>query len=411
MVRAIRRLFGAGDLPRTYWFLWAGTIVNRLGGFVLPFLTLYLTGERGLTVGQAGVMVSLFGAGSFVASLVGGELADRLGRRPVMLLSLFLAPIAMLTVGMAIAIPLIAASTLALGFFTDLYRPAVNAAVADLVPPAERPRAYGYIYWAINLGAAIAPLLAGLMARRNYLLLFIGDALTTFLFGLLVVWGVSETRPSVHAGRETTTLKGRIAALRAEPYLIAFAGLALVFGTIYQQGYVAMPVDMRAHGLTPELYGLAISLNGGLIVLLGIPASNRAARWPRFRAMAVASLLLGIGYGILPLASGFAVYALSVAVWTMGEIAGASVAPTVVADLSPTEMRGLYQGVFGAAWGLAHFAGPVIGGWVMERFGAHELWLACLAAGIAVAAGHLAIAPGATRRIRQVRGEVDEVRL
>jgi MFS family permease len=92
----------------------------------------------------------------------------------------------------------------------------------------------------------------------------------------------------------------------------------------------------------------------------------------------------------------------------MGEIAGASVAPSVVADLSPVDMRGLYQGVFGAAWGLAHFTGPVLGGWAMERFGAHDLWLACLAAGIAVAAGHLAIARGATRRIRQVRGESGE---
>jgi MFS family permease len=162
---------------------------------------------------------------------------------------------------------------------------------------------------------------------------------------------------------------------------------------------------MRAHGLTPELFGLAISLNGALIVVLGIPASNRAARWPRFGAMAAASLLLGIGYGIPAIASSFAVYALSVAVWTMGEIAGATVAPAVVADLSPIDMRGLYQGVFGSAWGLAHFTGPVLGGWVMERFGAQGLWLACLATGIALAAGYLAMAPGASRRIRAVRDE------
>src|SRR3990172_7824280 len=103
--------FRRSGLPRTFWLLWAGTIVNRLGGFVIPFLALYLTGPRGLPVSQAALMVSLFGAGSFGASLIGGELADRLGRRPVMLISFFIAPLAMLMVGLAQPIAVIAAAT------------------------------------------------------------------------------------------------------------------------------------------------------------------------------------------------------------------------------------------------------------------------------------------------------------
>src|SRR3970040_2457805 len=91
--------FRRSGFPRTFWLLWAGTIVNHLGGFVIPFLALYLTGPRGLPVSQAALMVSLFGGGSFVASLVGGEIADRLGRRPVMLLSLLVAPAAVLAGG------------------------------------------------------------------------------------------------------------------------------------------------------------------------------------------------------------------------------------------------------------------------------------------------------------------------
>jgi MFS family permease len=118
-------------LPRTYWFIWTGTLVNRLGGFVIPFLTLYLTAQREIPVSQAALMVSLYGAGSFLAQLSGGELTDRLGRRPVMLMSFFITPIFMIALGLARDLALISAATFLVGFFMDLYRPAVGAAIAD----------------------------------------------------------------------------------------------------------------------------------------------------------------------------------------------------------------------------------------------------------------------------------------
>ena len=95
-MQTIRSRFASltADLPSMYWFLWLGILINRLGIFVIPFLTLYLTSQRGVSVHQAVLTVSLFGAGSFASQLVGGEFADRLGRRPVLLMSLFSAPMA-----------------------------------------------------------------------------------------------------------------------------------------------------------------------------------------------------------------------------------------------------------------------------------------------------------------------------
>lgn len=394
-------------LPPTYWLLWLGTLINRLGGFVVPFLTLYLTDQRGIPVSQAALMVSLFGIGSFSAALVGGELADRLGRRPVLLMSFLIAPANMILLGLARPVALIAPLTLLQGFFTDLYRPAVNATVADLVPSAGRPRAYGYIYWAINLGAAIAPVVAGLMARLNYFLLFLGDALTTFIFGLIVVWGVRETRPAEAHATARVSVRERAAMLGREPLLLLFCGLILFFGMIYMQGYVTLPLDMQANGMRPDQYGLVIAINGALIVLVNIPISNSAVRWPRFAALAVAALLLGTGYGLTSFSSTLPLYALSVAIWTLGEIAGSAVAPAVVADLSPIDLRGLYQGVFGAAWGLSFFLGPMIGGWVYEHLGARVLWMGCFALACLVALGYLGMARPAQRRMSRTPAAAD----
>jgi MFS family permease len=386
-------------LPPTYWLLWTGTLINRLGGFVIPFLTLYLTTQRKIPVSQAALMVSLFGAGSFLAQLTGGELTDRLGRRPVMLTSFLVTPVAMVTLGLSRALPLIAISTFAVGFFTDLYRPAVGAAIADLVPSESRTRAYGYNYWAINLGAAVAPVIAGLLAKYTYLALFIGDALTTFIFGLIVYFGIYETRPVEAQGAKGATLQERFIQLKREPILLLFSFLALFFGIIYMQGFVTLPVDMGSYGLGPDKYGLAIAINGFLIVLVSIPISNMAGRWPRFEAMAISAALLGLGFGFTALANTFPLYALSVGIWTLGEIAASAVAPAIIADLSPVELRGLYQGIFGSAWGLSFFIGPLLGGWVYEHLGANVLWGGCLALGILLALGFLTLRAPAKRRM------------
>lgn len=372
-------------LPPTYWLIWTGTLINRLGGFVIPFLTLYLTIQRQIPVSQAALMVSLFGAGSFIAQLTGGELTDRLGRRPVMLMSFFITPIFMVALGFAESLLLISISTFLVGFFTDLYRPAVGAAIADLVPPEARTRAYGYNYWAINLGAAIAPLLAGLIAEYNYLTLFIADAVTTSIFGFIVLFGIRETRPQEAGQSSGTPLSERISQLKRAPILLWFTFLVLFFGMIYMQGNVTLPLDMQSNGLGPKQYGTAIAMNGLLIILVTIPVSNMAANWPRFETIAVATLLLGLGFGFTALASTLPIYMVSVAIWTLGEIAGTAVGPAIIADLSPPGLRGLYQGVFGSAWGLAFFLGPLAGGWIYQHFGKNTLWNACLILGIVLA--------------------------
>ena len=384
-------------LPPTYWLIWTGTLINRLGGFVIPFLTLYLTVQRQIPVSQAALMVSLFGAGSFIAQLTGGELTDRLGRRPVMLMSFFITPIFMVSLGFAENLIIISASTFLVGFFTDLYRPAVGAAIADLVQPEARTRAYGYNYWAINLGAAVAPLLAGLIAEYNYLTLFIADAVTTSIFGFIVLFGIRETRPPEAKQTSSTSLSERMEQLKRAPILLWFSFLVLFFGIIYMQGNVTLPLDMQSNGLGPKQYGTAIALNGLLIILVTIPVSNMAANWPRFETIAVSTLLLGLGFGFTALASTLPFYMISVAIWTLGEIAGTAVGPAIIADLSPPDLRGLYQGVFGSAFGLSFFFGPLVGGWVYENLGKNSLWIACLVLGVIVSIGFILL----SRKARQ----------
>jgi MFS family permease len=390
------------DLPAPFWFLWFGTVINRLGGFAVPFLMLYLTARLEVTPATAAIVVSALGAGSFIAQLTGGELADRLGRRPVMMLSLFVAPVAMLSLGLVQDIGLIVVACFALGFFTDLFRPAMSAAVIDLVPAEKRTRAFGYIYWAINLGAALAPIAAGLLANFDYFLLFFLDAVTTAVFGIIVLLRVPETQSLEIAEAARLKTRARVGTALRDPMLMVFVFLSLLVGLIYSQSHVTLPLEMAANGLPPSDYGLAIAVNGALIVLITLQVARRVERLPRYGIMATAGLLLGIGFGLTALAGSLAAFAFTVVIWTLGEVIGAAVAPVIVSEMSPPQLRGLYQGIWGSSWGLAFFIGPALGGFIFQNYGSDSLWATMLGLGVFLFFAYLLLAIPARRRAEAV---------
>ncbi|HUP83822.1 MAG TPA: MFS transporter [Candidatus Limnocylindria bacterium] len=400
IARSLQRFSPYGrELPAEFWFLWLGTVINRLGGFAVPFLMLYLTAKLQMDPASAALYVSGLGAGSFVAQLVGGEIADRFGRRPVLLFSLFTSPLAMLTLGIARDTWLIAVAMFLLGFLTDLFRPAMSAAVVDLVPAEKRTRAFGYIYWAINLGAALAPIAAGLLANFDYFLLFLVDAVTTAAFGVIVLLRVSETQAAEHkvAAKEANT-RARLGMALGDPMLLFFFVLSVCVGLIYSQSHVTLPLDMAAAGLPPSDYGLAIAVNGFLIILVTLKVARLLERLPRYPVIAFSALLLGAGFGLTALASTLPFYALTVIVWTVGEVIGAAVAPVIVSDMSPAALRGLYQGIWGSSWGLAFFIGPALGGFIFGQYGPAVLWTGTFVLGIVIALGFLALSIPARRR-------------
>lgn len=407
MGNGLRPMLGASSPPpisslppfsRPFWVLFAGTLVNRLGLVVLPFLTLYLTGVKGYSVETATLLVSLHGAGGFAAGFAGGALADRIGRKPVLVGSMLGGAVLFAVLPEVEALVLLAGVVGGAGLVGEAYRPAVSASVSDLVEPARQARAFTLIYWAINLGAAIGPALGGLLVEGvGYRALFWVDAATMALFALIVALGVPETRPA-HVPHEegAPRTRGLGVALR-DPALVGLAAAYLAIGTVFMQVFSTLPLVMRADGLSEAAYGLAVGVNGGVVVLFSLPV----ARWAETRIgpklLAGAAVVIGFGVAGHAFADSLAGHLAAIAVWSLGEIAFLPFVSVVVARLAPDDLRATYQGVGQASWGLAHMLGPALGGLVLARLGEAALWGGGWALVMAAALGILAYRLGAER--------------
>ena len=388
-----------GGLSPVFWTLLFGTFVNRLASFVGTFLALYLVRDRGFTPSEAGHVVALWGFGMLASGLVGGTLADAVGRRTTMLLSFGLGALTVGAIALVRQPALLAALTFLAGLTNEMYRPAMQAAVADVVPPADRTRAWGLIYWAVNLGWTFGLALGGLIATRSFTALFLADAGTTLLFAGIVARGVPETRPAeVHAH---SPLAGLARVLSDGPFVV-FLVLNLCVLVVFVQFQLAAPVDMNAHGLGPGTFALLLSLNGLGVVVLQPIVGPALARRDGARLLAVSAVFVGAGFGLNALAGWLPplpVYVVGVVLWTVGEVIGFPAGAAIVANLSPLELRGRYQGVFAMSWGVAFAIAPVLGGELLTRIGSGPLWAICFAICATVAVLHLLTAGPRRRRL------------
>jgi MFS family permease len=377
---------GIRALPAAAWLLFAGTFVNRFGSFVSVFLALYLVDE-GYSAAEAGLAIGGYGLGAIAASTLGGHLADRLGRRETIAVSMFGSAAVMLALSQARTIELIVVLTVLAGAAAELYRPAAGALLTDLTPAGQRVPAFAVYRFAINLGFAAGPATAGLLAERSFFLVFLGDALSSIVFGVLALTTFPRGRPARHEEERRGEL---LRALRHDRLFGFFLLASFTGALVYMQHTSTLPLEVRADGFSPAVFGALVSLNGLVIIAVELPLTVLTQRLPVRPVLAAGELLVGLGFALIVFADTVPLLAATVVVWTLGEIVFSPIASAYVADVAPAHLRGRYQGAWGTSFGIALVAGPVLGT-ALYSVSPDALWVACGLAGLVSAA--LVLAP------------------
>ncbi|MGW0766856.1 MDR family MFS transporter [Streptomyces sp. NPDC002676] len=375
-------------LPREFWWLWTSTLVNRLGAFVATFMALYLTIDRGYSASYAGLVASLHGLGGVVSSLGAGVMADRIGRRPTLLIAQTATAGSVALLGFMTGPVAIAAVAFLVGMASNASRPAVQAMLADIVRPEDRVRAFSLNYWAINLGFAVSSAAAGFIAEFSYLAGFLIEAGMTLACAVVVFLKLPESRPAPTDGARQAEAEVSLGTVLRDGRYMAVVGLSFLVAVVFQQGSVGLPVAMGRAGFSPADYGLAIAVNGILIVALQIPVTRFIEHRDPRTLLVASSLLAGYGFGLTAFAGSVGVFALTVCVWTLAEIVNAPTQTGLVVRLSPVHGRGRYQGMYTLSWSVAALVAPLMSGAVIDGFGAEWLWGMCAVVGTAAGAGY-----------------------
>jgi len=378
--------------PLTFRILVAGTFIDRVGGaLIFPFLSLYVAQRFNTGMTEIGLLFGLWSASSLIGSMIGGALADRFGRKIVMILGLIFSASSALIMGFADEIRVFYFLAAFAGIFSDIGHPAQQAMVADLLDGEQRAEGFGLLRVVANLAITIGPAIGGVLAGFSYLLLFIIDACASCLTALIIFKTIPETKPENTDGRQTESmLKTVIGYSRViqDRLFMAFIAATVIMILVYTQMYSTLSVFLnRIHGVSAQGFGYLMSMNAAMVVLMQFWIAKKIKDFPPMLMMMAASLLYGIGYVLFGFVDSYGFFMLAMATITFGEMLHVPVAQALVAFFAPEDMRGRYMAAYGLGWAIPNVVAAFLAGLVMDHYDPRLVWyLSGLLALVAVAA-------------------------
>jgi MFS family permease len=381
-----------GEYPRAFWIYNIIVFIDRLGGFMLyPFFALYLTKKFDIGMSTVGLLFAIFSVSGMVGSALGGAIADRMGRKVVIIFSLILSSLSALGMGFAPTLGIFIAVVAIVGTLSSIGQPAHEAVVADLLPPQKRAEGYGIIRVSFNVAVIIAPPIAGLLISHSYLTLFLVDAVISLISAAIVLFMLPETKPQAQAHAKPESMKQTFAGygrvFKDTPFL-AFIGVTVLMTLVYMNMNSTLGVYLRdQHGLPEVRYALLLSLNAIIVVLFQFSVTRRLEKYKPLLMMAAGSLLYAIGFAMYGSVTGFAFFIAAMIIITIGEMVVSPFQQSLVASFAPENMRGRYMAVSGLSWSISFTVGPYFAGLILDSGNPSLLWTCCGLIGILATLG------------------------
>jgi len=388
MGKAVKRLTAHfaiyRGLPKGIYVLFVAQIINAVGNLVYPFLTFFLTQRLGYSSATAGMFILFLSVAYVPGSLIGGKLADVIGRKKVLVGTLGMAALAFIPCAFLGNSPIVPWLLIVAHFFFGAAEPTQEAITADMTTGEQRQSAFSLLYLGHNIGFSVGPMIAGFLFTHALPWLFIGDAVTTFIALAFVIMLVPESKPSEeemenHGGEdsdEKAETGGLIPVLLKRPFLLAFSFISLLLTFVYSQFTFSLPLQLKElfQEQGPMFYGTLMTVNALVVIFFTTPLISFTRKVKPVLNVAFASLLFTIGFGVLYFIHSIWLFALSTLIWTLGEILQATNTNVYIANHTPISHRGRFNSILPVIIGAGFALGPPVMGQYIEMMSVRAVW-------------------------------------
>jgi MFS family permease len=376
------------EYPGQFWLMVVGIFLSTAGSsMVMPFLMIYATGRMGIPLSTAATLISINAGTGLFSSLIAGTLADKVGRKLVMNISLTANGLVFLFMARATNYQELALLMFLIGLFNPLYQVGADAMLADLVPSEKRTDAYAINRVMTNAGFSIGPAVGGFLASRSYDLAFLSAAVGMLAYSALLFFAGRETLTKQTGPRLDGSLSGYRQVLQDRSYLsfVLVSSLGLIAPMLL---WMLLGVYSKNNfGMSESLYGWIPTTNAIMCVLIQYPVTLVTRRYRTLPVVAAGMLVYALGVGSVALMTSFWGFWLSMVILTFGELILVPTASKYVADRAPADMRGRYMSMYWLGWGLARMVAPVLGGFLNDGIAPVAIWIGGLIVGLASALG------------------------
>jgi MFS family permease len=403
------------NYPRQFWIMFIGMLISTIGASMIwPFQLIYATQKLGVSMTAAASLITLNASAGLIASFLGGPIIDRLGRKWIMVFSLFINGLAYVGFSQASTWPQFALLMCVAGAVNPLYRVGADAMMADLLPAEKRIDGYSLFRLSNNLGIAIGPTIGGFIASASFTVAFLLAATGLCFYSLLLAVFAHETLPtkitqtvgSPKPAKEP--LGGYLSILRDRPF-IGFIGAFILVQICAALNWQLMPLYANEYyGVPTQQYGFIPATNAAMVVLFQLMVTRRTKHQRPHYMMALGSLFYTVAVGTVALVTGFPGFWTVMVVMTIGELILIPTTSTYAANSAPADKRGRYMSLYTITWGLASAIGPVFGGILNDNIGPKAIWYGGALAGAISVYAFMRMARNTARPDNELLLETDQ---